>query len=399
MNFIFISPQFPKTYWNFCDRLKQRGVRVLGIGDTPYDELDQHVKASLHEYYRVGNMENYDEMYRAVAYFAFRYGRIDWIESNNEYWLAQDARLRTDFHVTSGYQLDEVQEIRHKSRMKKYYAQAGIPSARWHMVHNDQSDRDFIEMVRYPIIVKPDSGVGAAATYRLNSDADLERFYAERPDVPYIMEEFIPGIIISYDGIMNSHKEVLFDTSHIFPMPIMDVVNTQDHLLYYSAKCIDPRLRELGQKAIQAFPCRSRFFHFEFFKLAEDKEGIGKKGDYIGLEVNMRPPGGYTPDMMDFANDADVYSIWADMIVRDDTDFQVPQERPYVCVFASRRDAHSYVHGHEEIMEKYGSHIVMEERMPLALADAMGNQMYTANFETAAEADAFAAFVQLQKGA
>ena len=113
----------------------------------------------------------------------------------------------------------------------------------------------------------------------------------------------------------------------------------------------------------------------------------------------MRPPGGYTPDMMDFANDADVYSIWADMIVRDDTDFQVPQERPYVCVFASRRDAHSYVHGHEEIMEKYGSHIVMEERMPLALADAMGNQMYTANFETAAEADAFAAFVQLQKGA
>ena len=69
------------------------------------------------------------------------------------------------------------------------------------------------------------------------------------------------------------------------------------------------------------------------------------------------------------------------------------------CVFASRRDAHSYVHGHEEIMEKYGSHIVMEERMPLALADAMGNQMYTANFETAAEADAFAAFVQLQKGA
>ena len=264
MNFIFISPQFPKTYWNFCDRLKQRGVRVLGIGDTPYDELDQHVKASLHEYYRVGNMENYDEMYRAVAYFAFRYGRIDWIESNNEYWLAQDARLRTDFHVTSGYQLDEVQEIRHKSRMKKYYAQAGIPSARWHMVHNDQSDRDFIEMVRYPIIVKPDSGVGAAATYRLNSDADLERFYAERPDVPYIMEEFIPGIIISYDGIMNSHKEVLFDTSHIFPMPIMDVVNTQDHLLYYSANASIRGCASWDRKRSRPFRAAAVFFILNF---------------------------------------------------------------------------------------------------------------------------------------
>ena len=133
MNFIFVSPQFPKTYWNFCDRLKQRGVCVLGIGDTPYDELDDHVKASLVEYYRVDNMENYEEMFRAVAYFSFRYGKIDWIESNNEYWLAQDARLRSDFHITTGYQSEEVWEIRSKSRMKKYYAQAGIPTARWHM--------------------------------------------------------------------------------------------------------------------------------------------------------------------------------------------------------------------------------------------------------------------------
>ena len=61
MNFIFISPQFPKTYWNFCDRLKNKGVCVLGIGDTPYDELDDHVKNSLQEYYRVDNMENYEE--------------------------------------------------------------------------------------------------------------------------------------------------------------------------------------------------------------------------------------------------------------------------------------------------------------------------------------------------
>lgn len=36
-------------------------------------------------------MENYDQMMRAVAYFTFKYGRIDWLESNNEYWLTQDA--------------------------------------------------------------------------------------------------------------------------------------------------------------------------------------------------------------------------------------------------------------------------------------------------------------------
>lgn len=398
MNFIFVSPQFPKTYWNFCERLKQRGVCVLGIGDTPYDDLDEHVKTSLQEYYRVNNMENYDEMFRAVAYFSFRYGKIDWIESNNEYWLAQDARLRTDFHITTGYQSEEVWEIRSKSKMKKYYAQAGIPTARYHMVSTLAQGERFIEEVGYPVIVKPDAGVGASKTYRISNAQELADFYEQLPEIPYIMEEFIPGIIISYDGIMNREKEIIFDTSHIFPTPIMDIVNTQDHLVYYSAQSIDPKLRELGQKAVKAFPGGSRFFHFEFFQLLKDQPGVGKQGDYVGLEVNMRPPGGYTTDMMNFANNADIYSIWADMVTKDHTDFQLPKMRPYTCIFASRRDNRTYVHSHEEIMERYGEQIVMQERMPQAISDAMGNQMYTANFEREADAHAFAAFVHEMRG-
>ena len=99
MNFIFISPQFPHTYWNFCARLKKNGINVLGIGDTPYDQLSQELRNSLTEYYRVNDMENYDEMFRAVAFFSYKYGRIDWLESNNEYWLEQDARLLSLIHI------------------------------------------------------------------------------------------------------------------------------------------------------------------------------------------------------------------------------------------------------------------------------------------------------------
>ena len=47
-------------------------------------------------------------MYKAVAYFASKYGKIDYIESNNEYWLEQDARLRTDFNVNTGKKIDEI---------------------------------------------------------------------------------------------------------------------------------------------------------------------------------------------------------------------------------------------------------------------------------------------------
>ena len=71
MNFIFISPQFPPIYWNFCDRLRRNGVNVLGIGDSPYDSLSDGLKGALTEYYRVENMEDYDQMYRAVGTPAF----------------------------------------------------------------------------------------------------------------------------------------------------------------------------------------------------------------------------------------------------------------------------------------------------------------------------------------
>ena len=164
MNFIFISPQFPHTYWNFCDRLRQNGVNVLGIGDAPYDELDWRLKNALTEYYRVDTPVDHDQLYRAVAYFAFKYGKPDWIESNNEYWLSEDALLREEFHVTTGVHPAELEEWQQKSAMKKYYKAAGVPTARLHHVTDREDLLGFIDLVGFPVIVKPDTGVGAAAT-------------------------------------------------------------------------------------------------------------------------------------------------------------------------------------------------------------------------------------------
>ena len=101
-NFVFISPNFPVNYWRFCAELKNNGLRVLGIGDQPYDELCWELKESLAEYYKVTSLEHYEEVYRAVAFFIHKYGRIDWVESNNEYWLERDAMLRTDFTSKAG---------------------------------------------------------------------------------------------------------------------------------------------------------------------------------------------------------------------------------------------------------------------------------------------------------
>ena len=71
-NLVFISPNFPTNYWMFCQELKKNGINVLGIGDQPYDELTVELKDSLNEYYKVSNLENNEEVYRAVAFFIFK---------------------------------------------------------------------------------------------------------------------------------------------------------------------------------------------------------------------------------------------------------------------------------------------------------------------------------------
>jgi hypothetical protein len=391
-NVIFISPNFPTNYWQFCKELKNNGLNVLGIGDQPYEELTDELKGSLNEYYKVDSLEHYDEVYRAVAFFIFKHGRIDWLESNNEYWLERDARLRTDFHITSGFQTEDIPRIKYKSKMKEFYKKAGIATARYHLVDDKAGCLAFIQEVGYPVVVKPDNGVGAAHTYKLSCEADLDAFLADRLEgVPYIMEEFIHAEVNSYDAIIDSKGEPMFETGNISPISIMDIVNDEDNSIYYIVKDLPEDTRAAGRATVKSFGVKSRFIHFEFFRLTQDQEGMGKKGDVVALEVNMRPCGGFTPDMINFAHSTNVYKIWADMIAFDHT--EVPAGEDSFCAFAGLRDGKDFVLSHDDIMERYGENMRMVGRIPDALSGAMGNQMYVATFPTQEALDGFYADV------
>ena len=391
MNFVFISPHFPATYWQFCDRLQKNGVHVLGIGDAAYDSLSESVRSSLTEYYKVDSLEDYDQVFRAVAFFSFKYGKIDWLESLNEYWLEQDARLRTDFHITTGIQADQIDFIKEKSLMKQIYLRNNIPTARQHPVSTLDAAQDFIAQVGYPVIVKPDIGVGATNTWKLVNDDQLRDFYAHLPSVPYVMEEFIEGDICSYDAIMDSQCNPVFETMTVWP-PVMDIVLKDLDLKYYTCPEAPEKLRELGRRTAKAFQVGRRFIHLEFFRLTKARPGLGDIGDFVALEVNMRPAGGYTPDMMNFACSVDVYQIYADMVTRDARVF--PQaDRTYHCAYASRKDGHRYAHTHEDIMRVYGDRMVMQEEMPPMNWPQMGRYMYTARLDSLEETEGFIHFV------
>ena len=385
MNFIFISPNFPENYWKFCRELKNNGVNVLGIGDCPYDNLTNELKGSLNEYYKVSDLENYDEVFRAVAFYTFKYGKIDFIESNNEYWLERDAALRTEFNV-QGLKSRDMSKIKFKSKMKRYYKKAGIKTARYCLVRSLAGCKKFIEEVGYPVIVKPDNGVGASCTYKLKNEDELINFYNTKPPVLFIMEEYIDGVVQTYDAIVDGKGNPVFETGNVTVDSCMDTVNSGGNFAFYILNNPYDDVRDAGRRTLKAFGVKNRFVHFEFFRLNSDQY-MGKKGEVVALEVNMRPSGGISPDMMNYANSTDIYKIWADVMTYGSS--LVSCGEKYYCGFAGRRDGKQFRYSEQEIKDMYAPHIKAVERVPEVLAPIMGNLMFIANFKKKSELDEF----------
>lgn len=377
MNVVFISPHFPLYFHNFCSRLKERGVNVLGIGDEDYNLISDETKKAVTEYYKVSNLENFKEVENACKFYENKYGKIDWIESQNEYWLEMEASLRSKFNVNTGTKIENMSSMKYKSKMKDVYKKANIPVARYEYVKSLKSCIDFANKVGYPIVAKPDNGVGANCTYKLNNEDDIYMFFSERDEnVVYIIEEFIKGHVETFDGIADSNKNVLISSSHVMLSSIMDCVNEKQEARFYCQPTKNTDIEYIGKRVVKAFDTRSRFFHFEFFRLSEDKKGLGKKGDLVGLEVNMRAPGAYMTDMINYTYDIDVYSMWADMLVYDKCFVDV--DRKYSVGYVSRRDGVKYKNSIDEIKNKYKDKILIDVDVPKVLSEAMGDKVLLA---------------------
>jgi phosphoribosylaminoimidazole carboxylase (NCAIR synthetase) len=366
MNVVFLSPHFPPQYHRFCAGLKQMGANVLGIGDIFYEALPADVQAALTDYYRLDDLHDYDALVRACGFFTHRYGKIDRFESLNEHWLDTEARIRDDFNVF-GIRRQTIDAVRRKSKMKEIFRQAGVPIARGRVVPDLAAARALVRETGYPIVIKPDAGVGALNTFKIEDDRQLERFFDNPPASPCIAEEFIKGELYSFDGLTDRDGRPVFYTAHYFSQGIMETVNEGRHVYYHSLRDIPALLEAAGRACLDAFAVTERFFHIEFFRTGEEK--------YVALEVNMRPPGGFTTDMFNWANDIDIYRLWAELLTTGRAG-AVEFRRPYHCCYASRRNHLDYAHSHDDILKHHGHRIVQIESVPDVFRTALGDTAY-----------------------
>ena len=365
MNIVFLSPHFPPNYFPFCVHLKRMGANVLGVADAQLERMRPELKAALTEYYRVDDMENYDQLVRALGYFTHRYGKIDRLDSLNEYWLETEAQLRTDFNI-DGLKTRQMAAIKRKSKMKSVFEKAGIDVARGRIVRKLKDAQALIAETGYPVVAKPDVGVGAAKTYKITNPSELDSFFAEKPPVDYFMEEFIQGEIVSFDGLVDSKGDLIFSTAHSFSIGVMEAVNQNLDIYYYSHREIPPDLENAGRSTVDAFKIRGRFFHFEYFRTPDDR--------LVALEVNMRPPGGLTTDMFNYANDIDIYAAWAEMMVHATA--KIPAARPYHVIYVGRKSTRTYKLSHDAVMESCSGFLRHHQPIEGVFAAAIGNHGY-----------------------
>jgi biotin carboxylase len=273
--------------------------------------------------------------------------------------------------------------MKYKSKMKEVFINAGINAARGKVVDNIQTAKELISEVGYPVVVKPDKGVGASNTYKLNNENELSGFFENKDDIDYIMEEFIQGEIHTFDGLVDKSGNIVFSSSMVYKDGIMETVNEGLDMFYYIPKNLPEDIVEVGRKTAAAFDLEERFFHFEYFKMDD--------GRIVALEVNVRPPGGLTLDMFNYANDIDIYRQYGKLVA--DGVFDADISRKYNCFYIGRKNFINYRHSTEDILDKYGDYIVLHEPISPVLAPAIGDYGFilrTENIETGKEAVRYA---------
>ena len=371
MNYLLVSPNFPISQEFFAKGLKEKGINVLGVGSESYDALSQTLKDNLVEYFRVNDLEDYEEVFRAAAFLTYKHGKIDRIESNNEYWLELDARLREDFNVY-GVKPKQLELTKYKSKMKTMFKEAGARVAKGYAANNKEELNGILKKLELPLIAKPDNGVGSANTYKLLTQRDVEEFINEwNEKVSYFFEEFVEnGVLCTYDGLINQHGDIVFETSFIYTQPTLDLVNNGLDYANIIEPNIDPKLKELGQRIVYKFGMRERFFHIEFFRLPDS--------EYIALEYNNRIAGGTCIDLYNYSYNISLYEIYADVVL--DKKIKDIVTNKYT-LSLSRRNRYQYKNSLEDIKAKYSYSIRMITTVPEVFSAAMGNTIIIISVE------------------
>jgi hypothetical protein len=375
MDILYISPDFPPNYANFVRSLHAEGIRVWAIGEADFYGMPADLRACIRWYART-DLKNWRQVEQGlnelleVKHAQGFEGVFDGVESHNEAWLRLEAFINERFAIP-GITLRDIHPLKKKSVMKRIFQEARLRVARGAVVSTAEEALRLAGELGYPVILKPDEGVGAGGTHRVDGKMQLEELFPTlRED--YILEEFIEAPMVTYDGLTDENGNVIFENTLIYGEGLIEYARGKDTFFYVGRHVPGP-LAEIGAALVSRFGIRKKFFHFEFFVL---------NGEFGPIEINCRPPGGAIIDMMNYSIDGDLYRAWARMLLK--RPLGLPQEKKYFVAFIGRKDK-PHALSHDALIERIGSRFVEYAENPPLYWEVMGRYRYL--FRTPDEAE------------
>ena len=358
MHVIFVAPHFPANQRSFVRALKEIGCRVTGIIDVAYQYVDSEVKSYLDDYEEVPSVTSLDAVTHAVQKIQARGPWVHHLEAAVEAHVLVCAKVREICKIP-GLPFSVVERCRDKVVMKNYLRERGFPVARDAAVNNGKEARIAAKKVGYPLILKPRSGAGASATYRVNSNRDLELAIQDaqldRFNQECTIEQFLEGHEGFYDTITHNGKVIFESVSHYYPN-VLTAMRTRD---VAAQICVTNRvdwpsykeLRVFGRKVISSLGITTAATHMEWF--------FGSEGLKFS-EIACRPPGVSVWDLFCAINDIDLYKMWA-RAVSGAQIHQKPSRKYAGGMISIRPNKDGRVSGYtgiEEIEKRYGHNII-----------------------------------------
>ncbi|MCA9737042.1 MAG: ATP-grasp domain-containing protein [Gemmatimonadetes bacterium] len=362
MNVLMLSPGFPKEMQFFTRGLATVGVQVVGLGDQPESALPDNARKALSAYVQVRSFTDEADVLSRVRDIAGRV-RIDRVECLWEPYLILAARIR-ELLGLPGLTVQQTIPFRDKEVMKQVLDRAGIRTPRHASATSVAEARAAAERIGYPLIVKPIAGAGSEATYRVESDADMERVLPALRSVPEVsIEEFIEGDDMTFDTVCVDgaiqHYNIGMYRPRALIMKENEWISPQTIALRDVESPAYAAGREMGQAVLDALGFQTGYTHMEWYRTAS--------GEAIFGEIGARSPGAHLVDLINFASDTDTYVGWAEAVALGR--WTRPVERRYNAAWIFKRAVGQgqiqRYEGLEALMAEIGQHVCVLDLNPV----------------------------------
>jgi formate-dependent phosphoribosylglycinamide formyltransferase (GAR transformylase) len=355
-NVVFVAPFPTETTMRFVRAVANlEDVRLLGVchasprgkGARAFDDV-----------VRVSDALSGKDIIDAIDLLQRRHGKVERIVGILEMIMVQLAQARAHFGV-KGTGPDVAELFRDKALMKAKLASAGLPVAKSRLVRSTSEAESFANDVGFPVVLKPPAGMGAKATYRIDSHDSLRgalHGMGVSDSNPVLAEEFLRGREFSFETITLGGKPRTYSISHYLPTCLEVLEND-----WIQWVCLLPReiegpeydgARAIGKAGIEALGLDDGATHMEWFQRPDGSLAIG--------EIAQRPPGANITPMIGHVHGIDPHRAWARAVVDGVLDAPWERKAAAASVFlrGMGRGRVTSVTGLHECHEAVGRHVV-----------------------------------------